>query len=104
MKQMSHAQLMRRYVKADSYMVGDFLIVCSELRLTSDQIQMVQEVFDLDNDCADPHEVAISLDLLEGWRVLVSAQRRRNTCAREILNETLTDLDMAIDAKKYGEQ
>lgn len=103
MTQMTPAQLMRRYIKADPSMTRDFRAVCVERNMTSDQIRVVQGVFDLDNDCADPHDDTISVEFLEGWRVLISAQRRRNFSDREFLNETLSDLDVAIDAKKYRE-
>lgn len=100
MTQMTPAQLMRRYTKADLYVSRDFRAVCIEQGMTPDQIQTIQTIFDLDNDGADPHDDAISVELLEGWRVLITALRRQNAADRAILNDIMFDLRAAIDAKK----
>ena len=103
MARMTYPQLVRQYVKADPLMARDFHAVCVEQGMTSNHIQMVQEVIDLDNDCADPHDADIGVEILRGWLVLISAMRQRNFADRVMLKDLLFDLRMAIDSKNSGE-
>jgi hypothetical protein len=103
MKQLTHSHLMRRYLRADPAMQRDFRAVAIELGFITQEIQALQEVFNLDNDNADPHDELISLSLLEAWKIMVNARRRHNRSEAVLLLDTLADIKMAIEARKSGE-
>jgi len=100
MSHMNHAQLMRRYIKADPSMERDLRAVCNELGFSPNQEMMLRHIFDLDNAYADPHDGEISVVMLEAWCLLIGAMRRKNRDEAAMLKDTLDDIRLAIASKK----
>ena len=101
---MPYASLIRRYVARDPHLEGDISYVCNELGMSEAEASMVHEVFDADNEGADPFDKSISVPLLMGWIVLLRAMKRAAVIEYCIVGDALADIKLAIEEKKMGAQ